>query len=325
MKFTEKVHSKYQIQAASGVIKTNEPIKIEWKIADGMMLIKVEGIDYAVIDDVHSQNDVDARFMNELKHWIEETYYSDDYKSSAFEPSRFHKDSFGSKQITGGPTPQEKKDAARYLWFVLRGDGSIYSGYEIREDCKDDLKELKESPENKNAKIVSRSKVDQAKIAEFYKGSGVPKGMLNKGHRDAKKDAKLDKEDPFGAHDRWKKRTHGNAALGAARKLKRDVKTKDGRTFTKDSPVDVKFLGNTGNGYYVCEITVQGDDDSNRTFKTAIASLPATVSGFTKPSIATMNKWMSEGIAKTPTGKSTEPDGYADDGSPSWLLALGLI
>lgn len=228
-------------------------------------------------------------------------------------------------EIVCGPSAQEKRDAARYLWFVLRGDGSIYSGYEIREDCKDDLKELKESPENKNAKIVSRSKVDPAKLAKFYKGSGVPKNMLGKGHKDAKKDAKLDKEDPFGAFDRWKKRTHGNVALGASRKLKRDVKLKDGRTFPKDSAVDVKFLGDKDNGHAVCEITVQGTDDSNRTYKTAIANLPTTVSGFTKPSMSTMNKWINDGIAKTPTGKSTEPDGYGDDGSPSWLLALRLI
>ena len=325
MRFTDIVRSKYKVQAASGVIKTNEPIKIAWKIIDGMMIVKVDGIDYVIFDDVQSQNDIDAKFMNELKKWIEETYYSDDYKSSAFEPCRFHKDSFGSKQITGGPTSQEKKDAARYLWFVIKGDGSIYSGYEEREDCKDDLKELKESPENKNAKIVSRSKVDPSKLEKFYKGSGVPKNMLGKGHREAKRDAKLDRADPFGAQDRRAKRTQGSAALGAARKLKRDVKTKDGRTFPKDSPVDVKFFGDKNNGHYICEITVQGDDDSNRTFKAAISSLPTTVSGFTKPSIITMNKWMSDGIAKTPTGKKTETDGYGDDGSPSWLLALGLI
>jgi len=114
-------------------------------------------------------------------------------------------------------------------------------------------------------------------------------------------------------------------AVGATRKLKRDVKLKDGRTFPKDSPVDVKFFGNKDNGHVVCEITVQGDDDSNRTYKTAISNLPTTVSGFAKPSMATMNKWINDGVARTPTGKSTEPDGYANDGSPSWLLALGLI
>jgi hypothetical protein len=118
---------------------------------------------------------------------------------------------------------------------------------------------------------------------------------------------------------------HEDEATGATRKLKRDVRLKDGRTFPKDSPVDVKFFGDKDNGHAVCEITVQGNDDSNRTYKTSIANLPNTVSGFTKPSNATMEKWISDGIAKTPTGKKTEPDGYAEDGSPSWLLALGLI
>lgn len=111
----------------------------------------------------------------------------------------------------------------------------------------------------------------------------------------------------------------------APRRLKRDVNLKDGRKFPKDSPVEVRFFGDKDNGYAVCEITVLGDDDSNRTYKTAIANLPNSVSGFAKPSLVTMEKWISGGIAKTPTGKKTEPDGYAEDGSPSWLLALGLI
>lgn len=81
--------------AASGVIKTSEPIKIEWKISDGMMVITVDGTEYATIDNIHSQNDVDARFMNNLKHWIEETYYSDDYKSSAYIPPMLNKKEFG--------------------------------------------------------------------------------------------------------------------------------------------------------------------------------------------------------------------------------------
>lgn len=117
-----------------------------------------------------------------------------------------------------------------------------------------------------------------------------------------------------------------------ARTLKRDVTLKDGRSFPKGSPVIVEFFGDKNqslisrdNGHKVCEITVQGDDDSNRTFKTAIANLPTMVSGFTKPSIVTMEKWSSEGYARTPTGKKVEPDGYAEDGSPSWLLALGYI
>ena len=46
---------------------------------------------------------------------------------------------------------------------------------------------------------------------------------------------------------------------------------------------------------------------------------------FRAPSVATMEKWMDSGIARTVTGDKTEPDGYGPDGAPSWLLALGMI
>ena len=108
--------------------------------------------------------------------------------------------------------------------------------------------------------------------------------------------------------------------IAANRTLKRDVKLKNGKTFPKGTSVEVKFLGDKESGHLICEVLVGSDS-----FKTLIAKLPTTVSGFTKPSTSTMRKWISDGIAKTPTGKRTEPDGYGDDGSPSWLLALGLI
>ena len=43
------------------------------------------------------------------------------------------------------------------------------------------------------------------------------------------------------------------------------------------------------------------------------------------PSLTTLKKWSNNGIAKTPSGKKVEPDGYGPDGSPSWLLITGLI
>lgn len=43
------------------------------------------------------------------------------------------------------------------------------------------------------------------------------------------------------------------------------------------------------------------------------------------PSEKTLMKWSDDGIAKSVTGARVEPDGYGPDGSPSWLLALGLI
>lgn len=48
--------------------------------------------------------------------------------------------------------------------------------------------------------------------------------------------------------------------------------------------------------------------------------------GFNKPpGIRALEKYSFDGIAKTPTGHRTEPDGYGPDNSPSWLLVLGMI
>ena len=43
------------------------------------------------------------------------------------------------------------------------------------------------------------------------------------------------------------------------------------------------------------------------------------------PSMNTLQKWDSDGYSKTVTGHKVEPDGYGPDGSPSWLLVIGVI
>ena len=43
------------------------------------------------------------------------------------------------------------------------------------------------------------------------------------------------------------------------------------------------------------------------------------------PSLNTLEKWVSDGVAKTPTGQRVEPDGFGPDGSPSWLIVMGVI
>jgi len=43
------------------------------------------------------------------------------------------------------------------------------------------------------------------------------------------------------------------------------------------------------------------------------------------PSSATLQKWEMDGICKTPTGHTVEPDGTGPDGVPSWLRVLRLI
>lgn len=43
------------------------------------------------------------------------------------------------------------------------------------------------------------------------------------------------------------------------------------------------------------------------------------------PSIKTMEKWMMDGVAKTPCGCRVEPDGSCSHGKKSWLLLMGVV
>lgn len=43
------------------------------------------------------------------------------------------------------------------------------------------------------------------------------------------------------------------------------------------------------------------------------------------PSLATMEKWSDDGIARTLMGERIEPDGTGKDGCPSWFLHYGVI
>jgi len=105
-------------------------------------------------------------------------------------------------------------------------------------------------------------------------------------------------------------------------KLKRDVSLKSGAKYPIGTSVTLRWFGpNDPKGTRSIEITPEGGSP----YVASIAALPQTVSGFTTPSQRTIEKWSEDGIAKTPTGKKTEPDGYGSDGSPSWLLALGYI
>lgn len=42
------------------------------------------------------------------------------------------------------------------------------------------------------------------------------------------------------------------------------------------------------------------------------------------PSMSSLSR-MADGLSKSVTGKTVEPDGYGPDGSPSWLLILGMV
>lgn len=47
--------------------------------------------------------------------------------------------------------------------------------------------------------------------------------------------------------------------------------------------------------------------------------------GLKAPGLPTLEKYSNDGVAKSVFGARVEPDGWDADGSPSWLLALGLM
>ena len=44
-----------------------------------------------------------------------------------------------------------------------------------------------------------------------------------------------------------------------------------------------------------------------------------------QPSMATLEKWAENGVAKATDGCKVEPDGKCQHGKESWLLVLGFI
>jgi len=82
------------------------------------------------------------------------------------------------------------KQAARYMWFIIKSDGSIDSGWEDKDDGKTSLKETLEL--DPGAKLVSRMRVDKNKLNEFFKGAGVTPKMAEKSFRNVRKEVSSD-------------------------------------------------------------------------------------------------------------------------------------
>jgi len=117
----------------------------------------------------------------------------------------------------------------------------------------------------------------------------------------------------------------------ADRTIKKDLRLKSGDVIPRGTKVTVVFLGeHHPDGARLCQLVMNFNGPSGRDYfrdamKTSISRLPDQVSGFKAPSVKTMEKWSNDAIALTPTGKRVEPDGYGPDGSPSWMLVLGII
>lgn len=116
--------------------------------------------------------------------------------------------------------------------------------------------------------------------------------------------------------------------------LKRALRIKSTNTLlTVGTPVNVKFVKQPS----VSNPTIELDyvevsiEEGAEVGPGVVLREPVTLKTrkfdafFKAPSVRTLEKWSDDGVAKSVTGKRCEPDGYGDDGSPSWLLALGYI
>ena len=77
-----------------------------------------------------------------------------------------------------------------------------------------------------------------------------------------------------------------------------------------------KIFRSEKSGNYLCEIPHESRPEPYRV---------RVQSAFRAPTFATMEKWVNDGVARSVLGKRVEPDGHDENGSPSWLLVLGLI
>ena len=101
------------------------------------------------------------------------------------------------------------------------------------------------------------------------------------------------------------------------RNLKQAVTSKiTGKQYDAGIDVDVSFDNGQARLHF----------PDGQALKVRATRLHALVSGFSKPpTMATLERWSNDGVCRTVTGYKVEPDGIGPDGSPSWLLALGLI
>jgi len=97
-----------------------------------------------------------------------------------------------------------------------------------------------------------------------------------------------------------------------------EIKFKLGLTIDAGTPCVLQFDGKTT----VATITAVG---SNVGFRLRCSSLPRYFNRFKAPSIKTMQNWSDQGIAKSVLGNRVEPDGFDPEGSPSWMLVMGII
>ncbi len=101
-------------------------------------------------------------------------------------------------------------------------------------------------------------------------------------------------------------------------KTLKEIKLKDGTIIPTGTKCRVTFNGNGSN-------LVRVYPDGFRDFQTRASHLTVWFSAFKTPSLSELEEWSNDGICESMLGNRVEPDGWDSEGSPSWLLALGMI
>ena len=104
--------------------------------------------------------------------------------------------------------------------------------------------------------------------------------------------------------------------------IKTDLKMKDGAIIPAGTKIEFVFVKkNSSYGIKVIKM-----DSTVRSVPFLVGPSNQSISAIKpRPSMKTLEKYVSDSICATVTGKRTEPAGEGPDGSPSWLLVLGLI
>ncbi len=97
------------------------------------------------------------------------------------------------------------------------------------------------------------------------------------------------------------------------------MKSKTGTVIAKGEKVTVAFDVQSGAEKSASRFSVQTDDGRR------IVTADFKAVGFKAPGLATLERYSDAGVAKSVFGARVEPDGWDASGSPSWMLAIGII
>ena len=109
--------------------------------------------------------------------------------------------------------------------------------------------------------------------------------------------------------------------------VKRDFRTKKGVEIKSGEKVELSFTvkasANSARGdiypFHPSYVRLTTDDGR------VILTNDLKGAGLRKPSLKQLEYWTWDSVCESVFGTDVEPDGWSYDGSPSWLLALGMI